>query len=257
MSKQNYGNSGSAARKTGGAPTKPVSNVNAAANRPGAATRPTGAANRPRAIQTTYKKKKGFRLKPLDIGLIVAGVLIVGIIIFSAFQAPTTQINPGATVSTDAKHVAAGQVAPAFTVQDVDGGMHSLSDYKGKVVVAEFMATWCPHCQEETPVYNQIYDTYVATNKDVVMMGINATPRGHDNVSPATVEDLKWFTTTWSAKYPLFFDKALASAQAYGINSYPSVYIIDKQGTVAFEPPTDALPTYAQLSTKIDELLAK
>lgn len=251
MSNQNIGKGGAETRRTGGSPTQPV---NRAGNRPGAATRPTAAGTRPRAVQVA--KKKGFRLRPLDIGLVLAGVLIVVIIIFSAFQAPTTQINPGATVS-NTTHVAVGTAAPAFTVQDVDGVSHSLADYKGKVLVTEFMATWCPHCQEETPVYNQVYDNYVAQGKDVVVMGINATPRGHDNVSPATIEDLKWFKTNWGSKYPLMFDKALASAQAYGINSYPSVYIIDKQGVVQYQPPEDALPTYAQIAAKVDELLAK
>jgi peroxiredoxin len=262
MSNPNVSKAGAETRKAGGSPTRPTNksgNIpnpprNTAQSKAASASR-LSASNRPRAQVVT--RKKGFRLKPLDIGLILAGVLIVGIIVFSAFQAPATQINHDASVPQDAQSVAVGAAAPAFTVQDVDGGSHSLSDYKGKVVVAEFMATWCPHCQKETPVYNMVYDNYVATNKGVEMIGINATERGHDGTSPATIEDLKWFKTNWGSKYPLFFDAALASAQAYGIKSFPSVYIIDKQGNVAMQPSTDSQPTYAQISTKIDELLAK
>ncbi len=250
-SRRTAGSTAQPVNRSGNIPNPPRST---AQNRQAAASR-LSASSRPRAQVVT--RKKGFRLKPLDIGLILAGVLVVGIIIFSAFQAPTTQINHDAAVSPDAQPAAVGSAAPAFTVTDVDGGTHSLSDYKGKVVVAEFMATWCPHCQQETPVYNMVYDNYVATNKGVEMIGINATPRGYDGTSPATIEDLKWFKSNWGSKYPLFFDASLASAQAYGIKSFPSVYIIDKEGVIAMQPPTDALPTYAQLAAKIDELLAK
>ncbi len=267
MSKQNMTKGGAPPRKTGNNPAQTRNKQGSysasskgatsgtSTNRPanGAYTNRAGAQARPRAVQA--KSKGGFRLRPLDIALILAGVLIVGFIVFSAFQVPPVQVDAGAGVSSDATHVPVGQVAPDFTVQNIDGSNYTLSEHNGDVRVLEFMATWCPHCQEETPVYNQIYDTYVSTGKPVEMMGINATPRGHDNTSPATVDDLKWFRDNMGAKYPLMFDKALASAQAYGVLSYPSVYIVDQNGKVAFEPPTDSLPTYDQLAAKIDELL--
>jgi peroxiredoxin len=224
----------------------------AGSGRPGAAARPSAG----RAVYTA-KPRGGFKLRPLDVALVLAGVLIVGFIIFSAFQSPPVQVNAGAGVPSDASHVSVGSDAPNFTVQDIDGNNHSLSDYAGKVVVLEFMATWCPHCQAETPLYNQLYDTYVTTGKGVEVLGINATPRGYDNTSPATVNDLKTFRDKHGSKYPLLFDATLASAKSYGILSYPSVYIIGKDGKVAYQPPTDSLPTYEQLSAKIEELLAK
>lgn len=226
---------------------KPVNTTNA--NRPGAAARPIGS----KGVQT--KAKKGFRVRPLDAALVLAGVLIVGFIVFSAFQAPPVQVNAGVGVPATATHVPVGNSAPDFAVQDVDGKSYNLSSFSGKVLVIEYMATWCPHCQEETPVYNQIYNTYVAAGKPVAMVGINATPYGYDHTSPATTNDLKYFKEHYGSVYPLLFDKALQSANDYGVISYPSVYIIDQQGKVAFQPPSDALPTYDQLAAKVDELL--
>ncbi|MEO5952259.1 MAG: hypothetical protein ABIQ44_07330, partial [Chloroflexia bacterium] len=79
MSNQNAGKGGAETRRTGGAPTQPMNgsaNIpnppRAAGNRPGAATRPTSAGTRPRAVQVA-PKKKGFRLRPLDVGLVLAG----------------------------------------------------------------------------------------------------------------------------------------------------------------------------------------
>jgi peroxiredoxin len=270
MSKQNTGKGGAETRRTGGSPTQPInrqsnyagsqrggtpnSTGNKTANtggytRPGAGARPMGG----KTVQA--KSKGGFKLRPLDVALVLAGVLIVGFIVFSAFQSPPVQVDQNAGLPTDAAHIPVGQAAPNFTVQDIDGNNHSLSDYAGKVVVLEFMATWCPHCQAETPVYNQIYDNYVTTGKGVEMIGINATPKGYDKVSPATVNDLKIFREKHGSKYPLMFDRTLASANSYGINSYPSVYIIGKDGKVGYQPPTDSLPTYAELAAEVDKLL--
>lgn len=220
-----------------------------ASNGYGASGRPSGASSRPRSVPT--KSRSGFKFGPLEIGLLVAGILVVGLIVFSAFQAPAVHLND--TPTGQAPTV--GSVAPAFTGQDFDGKTYNLSDYKGQVVVAEFMATWCPHCQEETPVYNLIYDNYVATGKGVAMLGINATPKGHDGTSAVTIDDLKWFKENWGSKYPLLFDASFASAQAYAIKGYPSVYIIDKNGMIAYVPPADSLPGYEQITAKVEELL--
>jgi peroxiredoxin len=273
MSKQNTNKGGAETRRTGGTPTQPVNKQTNQARSQGAgsATQKTGGkpanataynraggATRPMGGRPVYAKpKSGFRLRPLDVALVLAGVLIVAFIVFSAFQSPPVTVNPGAGVPADAVHVSVGSDAPNFTVQDIEGNNRSLSDYAGKVVVLEFMATWCPHCQAETPIYNQLYDAYVSTGKGVEVIGINATPRGYDNTSPATVNDLKTFRDKHGSKYPLMFDQSLASASAYGVNSYPTVYIVDKDGKIAMQPPTDALPTYDQLAAKVEELLNK
>jgi peroxiredoxin len=204
-----------------------------------------------RAVQA--KPKKGFRLRPLDVALVLAGVLVVGFIILSAVQVRPTGLSSGATGNSSGVHVPVGQPAPDFTVQDVAGKDYTLSAYKGSPVVLEFMATWCPHCQENAPVYTNLHDNYAS--KGVQVWGVNATPVGHDHTSPVTTDDLKWFQDTYKTTYTLLFDKALRSTTDYGINSYPSVYIVGKDGNIAYQPPTDALPTYEQLAAKLDELL--
>jgi peroxiredoxin len=209
------------------------------------------AQSRPRNMQS--KAKKGFRLRPLDVALVLAGVLVVGFIILSAVQVRPVGLSSGASGNGSGVHVPVGQVAPDFTVQDVAGKDYTLSAYKGSPVVLEFMATWCPHCQENAPVYTRLHDTYA--DKGVQVWGINATPYGHDQKSPVTTDDLKWFQDTFKTTYTLLFDTALKSTLDYGVNSYPTVYIVDKAGNIAFQPPTDALPTYDQLAAKLDDLL--
>jgi peroxiredoxin len=222
-------------------------------------TKPVNAQSRPRTAPVPVKRKSGFRLRPLDIALLVAGVLVVGIIVFSTLQAPSATVDAGAAVSASATHVPVGSPAPDFTVTDPEGASYTLSAQKGKVMVLEFIATWCPHCQADAPMFNQLSEAYKGKGAEV--WSINATPYGRDydpqknKFPPATTNDLKWFREQFQLTHPILFDQKLNSTQLYGVNSYPSIYIVDKEGKVAFEPPADSLPTYEQLTAKVDELL--
>ena len=232
---------GTGARNTSNKPA-----VNAPGNK-----KASNAPARPRAMQT--KSKKGFRLRPLDMALMLAAVLVVGFIVLSATQVRPTGLNSGASGSSSGVHVPVGQPAPDFTVQDVAGKDYTLSAFKGNPVVLEFMATWCPHCQDDAPMFTKLHDTYAS--KGVQVWGVNATPYGHDHTSAVNIDDLKWFQETYKTTNPLLFDKALKSTTDYGVTNYPSVYIVDKAGNIAYLPPTDAPATYDQLAAKLDELL--
>jgi hypothetical protein len=100
---------------------------------------------------------------------------------------------------------------------------------------------------------NQLYDTY--KSKNVQVFGINATPLGHDHSSPAQMSDLQWFHDTYNVAFPLLFDTKLQSGNDYGVYFYPSIYIVDQQGHVSFQPPDDQIPSYDMLAGQIDKLL--
>jgi peroxiredoxin len=168
-------------------------------------------------------------------------------------QIPVIQIDPGASISGNAKPAPVGQPAPDFSLPGIDGKTYTMSGLKGKVVLLEFIATWCPHCQDEAPTMNQLYETY--NSKGVEVLAINATPRGHDNSSPATTDDLIWFRDQFKVPFPMLFDKALKSTADYGILGYPSLYIIDKDGKVAYQPPTDHVPSSDEVMGVLDGLL--
>jgi peroxiredoxin len=163
------------------------------------------------------------------------------------------QIDPNASI-TGAPELAVGTVAPDFTLPGVDGKTYSLSEEKGKVTVLEFLATWCPHCQADAPMMNQLAAKYNA--KDVQVFGINATGKDHTGSGLAAMSDLQWFKDTYSVTFPLLFDTELKSANDYGVAFYPSIYIVDRQGKVAFQPPDNQLPTIDMLSGVIDQALA-
>ena len=117
----------------------------------------TGGQRRTASVaRTQVKRKTGFRLRPLDIGLILGGIIVVAIIVWSALGAPSQAIDPSAALGSNTTRPAVGQPAPDFTLTDTEGTSYTLSEQKGKVVVLEFMATWCPHCQNEAPMYERL-----------------------------------------------------------------------------------------------------
>lgn len=143
--------------------------------------------------------------------------------------APTTG-GPNASSTP----VPVGAVAPAFSLPGADGKTYNLADYKGKVVMVEFFAPWCPHCQDDAPIFNAVADKY--KGKDVQVLAVSASPRGKDNKSDITMDDITWFRDEFKVTFPMLFDKGLKSAGDYSVMFYPTVYIIDKEGKIAAEP---------------------
>ena len=73
-----------------------------------------------------------------------------------------------------------GQAAPDFTLKDLNGNRVGLSDFKGKVVVLNFWATWCGPCREEIPHMDALYQKY--KDQGLAVIGINAE-RNHEKVA--------------------------------------------------------------------------
>jgi peroxiredoxin len=144
----------------------------------------------------------------------------------AATQQSSNQIDPN-----DPPKLDVGTAAPDFNLPGVDGKNYKLSDFQGKVVMLEFMAPWCPHCQADAPIFNQ-----VATNfqgKDVQLLAVSATPDNKDRNGPISMADMTWFRDQFKVPYPMLFDQSLGAATAYKVYYYPTVYIVDKQGKIA------------------------
>jgi peroxiredoxin len=209
---------------------------------------------RPRSVP---QKQSGFSLRPMDIALIVMGVLIVGAIIAGGLLTANTP-NQGTSGSASGS---AGQPAPDFSHPASDGKTYTLSQFVGKPVVIEFFAPWCPHCQEDVPMFNELYDAY--NSKGVEFVAVSATPFGRNyqkgDESPITMEDVAWFKDTFQVKFPMLFDGELKSATDYNIEYYPTVYVINSDGTIAEKlvGERDNLLTKERISASIDKALDK
>lgn len=114
-----------------------------------------------------------------------------------------------------------------FTLYDQYGKEHSLSDYKGKTIFLNFWATWCPPCKAEMPDIQKLYESYGADG-EVVILGVAAPNFGNE-----TDEDgIKAFLKENGYTYPVLMDTTGELFMQYGISSYPTTFMIDKEGNV-------------------------
>ncbi|MDQ2806550.1 MAG: redoxin domain-containing protein [Chloroflexota bacterium] len=189
----------------------------------------------PRVSQPVAVKPVARGIRPLDIGLVVLGLFGTVAIVWLLLSNSQTSSNGPAAAATTPVGGFVGQVATDFTLPATDGQTYTLSQFKGQPVFLEFMAPWCPHCQEDAPLLNQIY----AANKDkgLQMLSVSATPRGRDGESPIAMEDLTWFRDTFKVPFPILFDKdATIGHTKYGVDGFPTIYTVNPQGVIMAAP---------------------
>lgn len=112
--------------------------------------------------------------------------------------------------------------APEFTLQDGSGKTVNLKDYRGKVVLLDFWATWCHGCQEEIPWFSEFHRRYASEGLTVV--GISLDSDGWKVVAP--------FVKTTKVPYQILLGND-AMSKTYGIENMPDTFLIDRQGRIA------------------------
>ncbi|GEM_PF-3358645 len=113
-------------------------------------------------------------------------------------------------------------IAPNFTLQDIDGSTFSLSDFRGKVVLLDFFATWCGPCRDEMPHLKDVQEEF---SEELVVISISVDP-DYD-----TIERLKQFRQDYDITWILARDTADVHVQ-YNISAIPTIYLIDQEGYV-------------------------
>ena len=116
----------------------------------------------------------------------------------------------------------AGKPAPAFALRDLDGKEVKFSDFKGKVVILDFWATWCPPCVKEVPHFVELHKEY--QDQDFVMVGISTDRAG--------VGVVKSFVKKHAVNYPILMADGKVQQAYGGIRSIPTTFVIDKSGII-------------------------
>jgi peroxiredoxin len=117
----------------------------------------------------------------------------------------------------------AGEIAPDFALPDLHGRLHRLSDYRGRPVIVNFWATWCPPCREEIPSMNRAWRELRAAG--VAMLAVNV---GED------AETVFVFTADYPAEFPLLLDVAGEVIGQWPVKGLPTSYVIAPDGTLAY-----------------------
>lgn len=116
-------------------------------------------------------------------------------------------------------------IAPAFSLQDMDENSHRLADYRGKVIMLNFWATWCPPCRREMPSMEKLHRSLNADEFVVIAINQMETP---DHVFAYTGQ------LDVDPTFSILFDTQSKVSHAYKVNGLPTTYLIDKKGLIRY-----------------------
>ncbi len=119
--------------------------------------------------------------------------------------------------------------APDFTLVDQFGETHSLADYEGKTIFLNFSATWCSPCRAEMPEIQKLYEEYSREGEDaLIVLGVAGPGIGQEG----TEEEITDFLEENGYTYPVLMDPEGSLFADYGIRSFPTTFMIDREGNV-------------------------
>jgi cytochrome c biogenesis protein CcmG/thiol:disulfide interchange protein DsbE len=149
--------------------------------------------------------------------IVAAAALLVGLLTYGVASKGTDTTLDQALL--DGKKVS----APTAELPKLRGaGDGSLKDYRGKVVVMNFWASWCDPCVKELPLLEKTQKTLAS--HDATVLGINIQDAPEDAMS---------FVNRFKLTYPSLRDVDRKFARRYGTNGYPETFVVDRNGRVA------------------------
>ncbi|MGB7219181.1 MAG: TlpA disulfide reductase family protein [Vicinamibacterales bacterium] len=113
--------------------------------------------------------------------------------------------------------------APNVTLQDARGATVRLADYRGKVVLVDFWASWCIPCKVSFPALDALYKEFMARGFEVLAVNLDERRRDADAFLAARPHTM-----------PILFDPKGASPVAFDVKGMPSSFLIDRAGTIRF-----------------------
>jgi cytochrome c biogenesis protein CcmG/thiol:disulfide interchange protein DsbE len=139
---------------------------------------------------------------------------------YSSKSSPPSKESQSSSASHQRK------LAPDFTLQDANGQSVSLSEYRGKVVLLNFWATWCGPCELEIPWFENFEQEYKSKGFEVI--GVSMDEDGWKVVKP--------FIAQHKVNYRVLLGNDSVSQLYGGVESLPTTFLIDRDGKFAFSP---------------------
>jgi peroxiredoxin len=170
--------------------------------------------------------------------VVLVGVLVVGAVVLVVLAQPVARSSPGLPtpgsgfyrLGEPTEGLAIGQVAPELEgtasgttvkLDDLDGDPIRLADLRGRPVWLSFFATWCPPCQEETPV---LRDAHARFGDDLEMIAVS--------VQDTTADDVGRYAETYALPYTIGFDATSAIFRTYQGFGIPTHLFLDGDGVI-------------------------
>jgi thiol-disulfide isomerase/thioredoxin len=135
---------------------------------------------------------------------------------------------------------------PSVEVSTADGATVNLSGYKGRIVLIDFWASWCPPCKTSFPALDVLYREY--RDRGVEVLAVNLDERRHD---------AETFLAAHPHRLTVLYDSKGVSPQAFGVKGMPSSFIVDRGGNIRFTHMGYSGDVDARYRQEITQLLSE
>lgn len=137
-----------------------------------------------------------------------------------------------------------GKQAPPFSLKNLDGRPLSLADYKGKVVLINFWATWCKPCRVEMPSLNKLFKKY--GKQGLVVIGVSIDK---------TRDPVREFLEEIPLDFPIVLDSDTSVSKNYKVFAFPTTFLIDRGGILKEKFIGEMDWMHSDMTTMIEEYL--
>ncbi|MHB1405260.1 MAG: peroxiredoxin family protein [Desulfitobacteriaceae bacterium] len=156
----------------------------------------------------------------------LAVAFLIGLVIWGLYSKPN---SAGVPTNTDQGQqltvgLEKGNLAPDFELGSVDGKAIKLSSLRGKKVIVNFWATWCPPCRLEMPEMEKFYTKN--KNEEIEILAVNLTKAEKNRA------DVPVFIEAYGITFPVLLDENSDVARLYNVSSIPASFILDTQGVI-------------------------
>lgn len=157
----------------------------------------------------------------------------------------------GWSASPSALCLEPGQPAPGFTAEDLAGRPVRLADYRGKVVLLAFWASWCPRCMEELAFLRELHEEL---SPDLAVLAVNAEgrkrPAADGSGRPRWEDEIAGL----GVRFPILVDGELEIWRTYCIDALPTSVVLDRKGVVRLAEPNYSWASQRKLRSVLTEL---
>lgn len=166
-------------------------------------------------------------IQKMILGILLAAAIGIIALNFFSSDKPLDQAAPNASedLAETAPGLSQGDLAPDFTLTDQNGDTVKLSDYRGKKVILNFWATWCPPCRAEMPHMQQFHENN--ESNDVEILAVNLTAQDNGD------EAIRSFIDEFGLTFPIPMDETGSAGQTYQIRTVPTTFILNSKGEIA------------------------
>lgn len=175
---------------------------------------------------------------------LIAALAVFALAGVSALPAPAADLPPLSHSLTRL----APKAAPALKLKDLDGTLHDLASLRGKVVLINFWATWCPPCRREMPSMERLRQTLA--NEVFVVLAVDVGENA---------DTIETFTSQLDTTpgFPILLDTTSRTMQAWKVGGLPTTYLVDTRGRIVASAVGGREFDHAEIVSTVRSLLKK